>query len=155
MRAHIGLAEPGDLPAVKGLLDESGLPSSDVTAEKLTHFLVARAGGALAGVIGVEPLGNDGLLRSAAVAPALRGGGLGVELVAALERRARELGVRRLYLLTTTAERFFRGRGYGRVARDTAPPAVRGTTEFRDLCASTSVCMMKRLGSERTRGATR
>ncbi len=145
MRAHIDLARTGDLPAVKRLLDESGLPSSDLTAEKLGHFLVARDGGAIVGVIGVEPLGGDGLLRSAAVVTAHRGRGLGAELVAALERRARELGIRRLYLLTTTAESFFGARGYERVAREAAPHAVRDTTEFRELCASTSVLMMKDL----------
>jgi N-acetylglutamate synthase-like GNAT family acetyltransferase/uncharacterized damage-inducible protein DinB len=145
MHAHIDPAKPGDLPAVTRLLDDSGLPTSDVTPEKLRHFLVARRGGALVGVIGVEPLGDDGLLRSAAVAPGLRGQGLGVELVAALERRAREQGIGRLFLLTTTAEKFFRGRGYGSVARDAAPPAVRDTAEYRELCASTSVLMVKDL----------
>ena len=153
MRTDIDAAGPGDLPAVKELLDRSGLPSSDLTAEKLRHFLVARAGGGIVGVIGVEPLGEEGLLRSAAVAAAQRGQGLGGELVAALERRARELAIRRLYLLTTTAETFFRGRGYRRAAREEAPAAVQATTEFRELCASTSVCMVKDLGRAKAEAA--
>jgi len=150
MRAHIDPAEPGDLPVVRGLLDASGLPSSDVTAEMLRHFLLAREGTALVGVIGAEPYGDVGLLRSAAVAPSHRGRGLGAELTRALERRARELGIRRLYLLTTTAERFFTGLGYRPLPRDRAPAAIRGTTEYRELCASTSVCMSKELDPGRT-----
>jgi len=147
MRTHIDAAAPGELPAVRGLLDEAGLPSRDLTAAKLAHFLVARRGPEIVGVIGVEPLGDVGLLRSAAVAPEHRGRGLGVELTHALERRSREAGIRRLYLLTTTAETFFARLGYHAIGRDQAPAPVRGTTEFRELCATTSVCMEKELAA--------
>jgi len=141
----IGPARPGDLEAVRRLLDASQLPSRDVEASMLTHFLVARRGAELIGVVGLEPLGDAGLLRSASVVAAERGRGLGAALTRALERHAQALGVRRLYLLTTTAEGFFTRLGYRTVARDEAPEAVRGTTEYRELCASTSVCMTREL----------
>jgi amino-acid N-acetyltransferase len=145
MHTLIGAASPTDLPAVIRLLDASGLPHRDVTAALLAHYLLARRGDALLGVVGLEPLGTVGLLRSLAVAEPGRGRGLGVELAGALERHARDLGIAELYLLTTTAERFFGKLGYRAIPREDAPPLVQGTTEYRELCSSTSVCMVKTL----------
>jgi amino-acid N-acetyltransferase len=141
----IAPAGMSDLPAVAGLLEASGLPSRDVSAAMLEHYLVARRGTALVGVIGLEPLGDVGLLRSAAVAAAERGRGLGVALTRELERRARAVGIRRVFLLTTTAEAFFARLGYAPVPRDQAPPAIQGTTEYRELCAATAVVMARDL----------
>ena len=143
MDVPITSARPVDLPAVKRLLHDSGLPDRDVVAPLLANFLVARRGSVLAGVVGLEALGTCGLLRSLAVAPAERGRGLGIELTRSLERRARRLGIAQLYLLTTTAEAFFARLGYRVIPRDSAPAAIQGTTEYRELCASTSVCMIK------------
>jgi amino-acid N-acetyltransferase len=145
MPTSIGAAGATDLPAVVHLLDASGLPHRDVTAALLAHYLVAKRGAALLGVVGLEPLGTVGLLRSLAVASSDRGCGLGIELTCALERHARGLGIAELYLLTTTAEPFFGKLGYRAMPRDGAPPAIQGTTEYRELCASTSVCMVKKL----------
>jgi N-acetylglutamate synthase-like GNAT family acetyltransferase len=141
----IGAARATDLPMVIRLLQASGLPHNDVTAALLAHYLVAGHAEALQGVIGLEPLGTVGLLRSLAVAAAHRGRGLGVELTAALERDARGLGITELYLLTTTAEPFFGALGYRTIPRGDAPPPLQETTEFRELCSSTSVCMVKTL----------
>src|SRR3954452_2306999 len=47
-------AAPNDLEEIRRLLDESGLPSVDVS-EHLAGFLVAREGRDLAGIVGVEP----------------------------------------------------------------------------------------------------
>jgi len=148
MDIPITFARPADLAAVKQLLRESGLPRRDVVAPLLVHFLVARRGASLVGVVGLEALGRCGLLRSLAVAPAERGRGLGIELTRSLERRAWSLGIAQLYLLTTTAEGFFSRLGYRAIPRDRAPAAIQGTTEYRELCASTSVCMVRDLGEE-------
>jgi amino-acid N-acetyltransferase len=139
----IVFANPGDGAAVRRLLRESGLPDQDVSEGLLANFLLAKHGAALVGVVGLELLGRYGLLRSLAVAPARRGRGLGLELTRALESHARWLGVEKLYLLTTTAEDFFRAHGYRRAPRDDLPAAVQGTTEYRALCPSTAVCMVK------------
>jgi amino-acid N-acetyltransferase len=81
------------------------------------------------------------------VVPGQRRRGIGRELVRRAEAHARGLGVHALYLLTTTADRFFAVSGYRAVSRDSAPATVRGTAEFSALCPSTSVCMMKRLSA--------
>lgn len=139
-------ARASDLADVVRLLDAAKLPHQDVTAALLSHYLLARRGTALIGVIGLEPLGRVGLLRSLAVADEERGRGLGIALTHALERRARDLGIADLYLLTTTADRFFGKLGYRSLPRAAAPAEIRGTTEYRELCAESSVCMVKRLG---------
>jgi N-acetylglutamate synthase-like GNAT family acetyltransferase len=141
----IEAARASDLPAVRRLLEASGLPHGDVTATLLAHYLVAGHAEALTGVVGLEPLGSVGLLRSLAVATAQRGHGLGVALTAALEAHARGLGITDLYLLTTTAERFFGTLGYRVILRSTAPTPLQATTEFRELCSSSAVCMVKTL----------
>ncbi len=140
-------ARAADLAAVIHLLQAAGLPHQDVSTAMLAHYLVARRGGALIGTVGLEPLGEVGLLRSLAVDGAERGRGLGIALTDALERHARALGIVELYLLTTTAEPFFRKLGYAVLPRPDAPPAIQGTTEYRELCADTSICMVKRLAS--------
>ncbi len=144
MDVAIGFAQPGDLAAVRRLLQEAELPVGDVTAHLLANYLLACRGERLVGVVGLELLGRYGLLRSLAVAPAFRDRGLGSELTRALEQHARWLGVERLYLLTTTARAFFERHGYRTVPRDDLPAAVQGTTEYRALCPVSAVCMVKR-----------
>jgi len=145
MPTPITPASAADLPAVARLLEAAGLPHRDVTAPMLAHYLLARREGALLGAVGLEPFDAVGLLRSLAVAPSERGHGIGADLTHALERHARDLGIADLYLLTTTAELFFAGLGYRVIARDAAPPPIRNTTEYRELCSSTSICMAKTL----------
>lgn len=89
--------------------------------------------------------GTDALLRSLVVLPAHRTHGLGQKLVEQVEQHARERGARTVYLLTTTAEAFFRSRGYVVTQRDSAPPAIRSTPEFAGLCTASSAFLSKRL----------
>jgi amino-acid N-acetyltransferase len=141
----IATAEPGDLPAIRALLASSGLPAADLTPAHLRSFWVVRDAEGLGGVVGLEPRGRTALLRSLAVRADRRGGGVGAELLAHAEAQARALGIAALYLLTTTAERFFAARGYEATARDTAPSEIRATAEFAELCPVSSICMTKRL----------
>jgi amino-acid N-acetyltransferase len=69
------------------------------------------------GAVGAEVYGEEALLRSLVVAPDWRGTGMGGRLVDALERAAFGWGVRRWWLLTTTADHFFAARGFCGVAR--------------------------------------
>jgi len=135
-------ARPEDATVIAALLREAGLPHEDFAAH-LANFFVARAGGAVVGAIGYEDYGADALLRSLVVAPAQRGGGLGDHLVRELTSLAQARGVQRLYLLTTTAEKFFSARGFTRIDRAAAPPVVTGTEEFRSLCPASAVCMTR------------
>ncbi|OWW21944.1 arsenic resistance N-acetyltransferase ArsN2 [Noviherbaspirillum denitrificans] len=134
-----------DLPALKALLDSSGLPSSDLTEQHLQHFIVLGQAGRIAGSVGIEPHGEDALLRSLAVETMLRGEGYGQRLLELMEERARDGGVQRLFLLTTSADNFFVHQGYEPVARESVPDAIRNTPQFAGLCPDSAVCLSKSL----------
>jgi amino-acid N-acetyltransferase len=77
-------------------------------------------------LVGLELFGSVALLRSLVVS-----------------ERAR--GVHTIYLLTTTAEKFFQRRGFARTDRASAPPAIRATREFAGICPASSAFMSRAL----------
>ena len=137
-------AHPNE-PAVKKLLSESGLPFEDISAQHLQNFFGWGSGSELEGLVGLELYGDVALLRSLVVAPGRRGAGWGSRLVAHAERHAQDQGVKSLYLLTTTAERFFLNRGYTKIPRYEAPIAIKATSEFSGICPASSAFMVKHL----------
>lgn len=135
-------AVAADLPAIEDLLVASGLPTAGV-AEALEGFLVAEsAPEQIVGVVGVEACCSEyALLRSTAVDPAWRGTGLGKRLVERAIAEAESRGMRALYLLTTTAERYFPSFGFVKTTRDAVPDEVRQSVEFREACPATATVM--------------
>lgn len=129
-----------DLDAVLALLEASDLPTAGVD-EAFGHFVVAEAGDVVVAVAGMEVHGADGILRSVAVDPAFQGRGLGRSLTHAVIDAARRAGLRRLYLLTTTAETYFPRLGFRPIDRDGAPEGIRRSVEFRDACPASAVAM--------------
>jgi amino-acid N-acetyltransferase len=136
--------------AVTRLLAEGGLPFSDLTTAHLEHFFGCGSASALDGIVGLELYDSVALLRSLAVRSECRGRGCGAALVAQAEIHAHSLGARDIYLLTTTAERFFERLGYARVPREAAPPAIQQTQEFSTSCPASSALMVKRLPAHLT-----
>jgi len=131
----------GELDYVEGLLAAAGLPTEDVGSTPESFYVGVRDDGSRVGCGGIEACDEVGLLRSVVIEPDCRGEGYGAALAAALEERARAEGVETLYLLTTTAAEFFDSQGYDRVDRGAAPAAIRGTTQFAELCPDSAVCM--------------
>ena len=129
---------------IRALLIDSGLPVDDLEAAAI-DFIVAVEGDRLDGVVGLEPFAGVGLLRSLAVAPAVRGTGAGIALVQAVESHARSRGLEHLVLLTQTAAPFFARRGYEVIERTAAPAPVRDSAEFRSICPASATCMSKHL----------
>ena len=144
MAAVVLHAEPTRDAAVV-ILEASGLPAADLTAAHMRHFFFAGPASQPQGLVGIEIQGEDALLRSLVVAPALRSTGLGSALVQKAEAHAREQGARSMYLLTTTAEHFFARRGYARFERADAPAGIRATREFAGICPASSILMFKPL----------
>lgn len=146
----VDACSPRDREALLGLLSQAGLPTSDLDPDKLRHFLVAReADGSIAAAVGMEISGEDALLRSLVVHPDRQGLGIGRRLLRVMEARAREQGVRTVYLLTVTAPGYFPAFGYTGVDRSRVPGAIAQTQEFRSLCPASAVCMRKDLGRAR------
>jgi len=142
MTATLRTARPDDLPAVTRLLQDSALPLDGV-AESLPGFVVAEAEGALVGVAGLEVCCEHALLRSVAVDEAWRGHGIGRALVARVVSDAEARGIHALYLLTTTADRYFPSFGFRQITRDEVPDDVRATAEFRSACPASATVMTR------------
>ena len=134
-------AQPSDLDAVEHLLKSADLPVDGVS-EAFDNFVVAEATDAVVGVAGLEIHGSDGILRSVAVDTGQRGRGLGRLLTERVLQHARELGLRRLYLLTTMAEAYFPRYGFRRIAREDVSAEVQGSIEFREACPASAVAMV-------------
>jgi amino-acid N-acetyltransferase len=144
-RASLRSAEQEDLVAIERLLTESNLPTAGV-AEALHSFVVAESAedsGRIVGVVGMELCGgNYGLLRSTAVTPEWRGSGLGRQLVERAIADAELRGVKALYLLTTTAERYFPSFGFATTTREGVPEAVKQSVEFCSACPASATVMV-------------
>ncbi|MEO0576661.1 MAG: arsenic resistance N-acetyltransferase ArsN2 [Pseudomonadota bacterium] len=127
----------------RALLESADLPVDDLDGIDFQHFLGCGSEDAPQGIIGYEPLGDIGLLRSLVVAPSARASGCGQALLNSLEHNAQTRGLRSLYLLTNTAEHFFARHGYHPIAREDVPDAVRQTREFSQLCPDSATVMVK------------
>jgi N-acetylglutamate synthase-like GNAT family acetyltransferase len=143
----IRAAGRADLPAIEQLLIASDLPVSGIQDE-LCSFLVAESGARLVGVVGMERRGRYGLLRSTAVLPEWRGKHVARQLVERIIAEAESQGVRALYLLTTTAERYFPNFGFATTTRDAVPGDIRATEEFREACPASAAVMCLQLGED-------
>ncbi len=137
-------ARSADLAAVESLLRDAKLAWEDIAAH-FGAFLVGEQRGALVASAGFEHYGAEALVRSVAIAEALRARGAGLALCDTLLGEARRRGVRDAYLLTTTAPGFFARQGFSTIARELAPPAIRATREFAELCPASAVVMHCRL----------
>ncbi len=142
MSAAVRPARPADYAEVVRLLRVADLPTAGLSPT-LPDFLVAEEGGRLLGAIGLEVYGDVALLRSAVVDAERRGSGLGGVLVTSLLEHAQALRVREVYLLTTTAERYFPRFGFAPVAREAVAPAVHASEEFRGACPDSAVAMRR------------
>ncbi len=137
-------ARDSDLSSIEQLLREASLPVDGVR-DAVSGFVVAEDRSRIVAVGGLERCGDDALLRSLVVVPSARGSGIGHRLVAQLLEGARTAGITRLWLLTETAEEFFRRFGFRRVERDRVPDAVRATDEFSHACPASATAMARRV----------
>jgi amino-acid N-acetyltransferase len=133
-------AKAEDIDAIKRLLTQSELPIAGVDDHWKT-FIVARDGNRIVACGGSEAYQFAALIRSIAVEPEYRKHGLGRRLVRQLLDRLASRGLREFYLLTTTAEEYFRKRGFKTIDRDEVHPQLLSSREFQDACPDSAVCM--------------
>src|SRR5688500_7067024 len=100
-------AEDEDLEVVRRLLEMCALPDAGVGNQWPNAYVVVKEHHQVVASAGLESYGGEGLLRSLAVAPHLRGIGWGARLLHDRLDAAKQLGMRRMFLLTTTAAEFF------------------------------------------------
>jgi amino-acid N-acetyltransferase len=146
--AELRAAADQDLGVIRLLLEQAGLPTSDLSTSK-PEFIVLWDDGRIVAAGALEPFGSAALVRSIVVAGDRRGAGLGRAIVQELEKVARAGRIGSLILLTQTAAEFFAQRGYRVIERIDVPQDIRESTEFRSLCPATATCMMKVLSNSK------
>jgi amino-acid N-acetyltransferase len=138
----VAAGTPAELAAIQALVRAAGLPEDGIGAVPTDWFVVRSDGGPI-GAIGVEIHDGTGLLRSLVVDPAWRAQGIGSLLADAAEVHGDARGLASLYLLTDTAEGFFTRRGWRRIGRDAAPPAIMASVEWATACGESAVPMVR------------
>ena len=147
VQPKIRVAHDADLAAIEALLTASDLPIIGVR-DALCSFLVAEADGKIIGVVGIERHGRYALLRSTAVAQEWRSRGVARRLVDRIIAEAEDQSVNALYLLTTSAERYFPNFGFAITDRATVPEDIKATSEFREVCCASAKAMCLKLKNE-------
>jgi amino-acid N-acetyltransferase len=133
-----------DLPEIRALLEQLHLPLAGVD-DHLPTMLVAKEGERIVGTAALEMYADGALLRSVAVEPGWQGRQLGQQLTDAALRLATTQGAHAVFLLTTTAERFFPKFGFEPIAREQVPLSVRASVEFQSACPASAIVMRKHL----------
>ena len=137
---RISAATAADVDTIKAVLVANELPTDGVDDHWKT-FLVARDGEKVVAVGGAEAYQFAALIRSIAVLPEYRSHGIGRRIVRQLLDRLASRGLREFYLLTTTAEEYFRKRGFKTIDRDEVHPQLLSSREFQGACPDSAVCM--------------
>lgn len=145
MAVTIETATERDLPHVRQLLERQHLPLEGAD-DCVSTMLVAREGSWIIGAAALELYADGALLRSVVVDEARQGRRLGLQLTEAALRLAQARGADTVFLLTTTAERFFPRLGFEGIARDDVPASVQASVEFQSACPASAFVMRKRLG---------
>jgi amino-acid N-acetyltransferase len=138
----IAQARWSDYDVVAALLQREHLPL-DGLRQHFENAFVARAGNRIVGCAALEVYDGGALLRSVAVDAEYRGAGVGTKLTHAVIQLAARRLVPAVYLLTTTAEQFFRNLNFEIVDRADVPRGVTASEEFAHACPSTAIVMRR------------
>ncbi|HEX5043348.1 MAG TPA: arsenite methyltransferase [Candidatus Polarisedimenticolaceae bacterium] len=136
-------ARAADRVSVGALLREATLGEEDLDRAFPGGYVVAESGGRIAGVAGIERYGPHALLRSVAVAAPSRGMGVGEALVHDRLAAAEREGAEDVWLLTTTAERWFPRFGFTPAARATMPEPLQASAEVGHACPASAAVLRR------------
>lgn len=123
------------------LLRDAGLPVEDLGGKSFLG-IVDEAGMLLA-CGGLETRGDCALLRSVAVSPEKRKGGLGSTITLKLLAEARNGGAQAAYLLTNSAAEFFEALGFSRIERAKVPAPIQATSQFSGTACASAQAMVQ------------
>jgi amino-acid N-acetyltransferase len=93
----------------------------------------------------LEKYNNVGLLRSLAVTDLFKNRQVGTRLIRHIFDLCASEHIDKIYLLTTTAEKYFIKFGFLKIDRSEAPDILKQTREFKDICPVSAVLMYKNL----------
>lgn len=141
---EINAATLDDYSGIKTLLESVNLPVEGVR-EHLNHFMTLKKNRQLSGVVGLEIYDTKAILRSLAVHKNQQGEGYGQILTDQIIQQARKQNIAELYLLTETAESFFKRFGFETISRDLVDAKVKTSIQFELLCPESAPCMRMKL----------
>jgi amino-acid N-acetyltransferase len=125
-------ARPDDISGLVALiepLEEEGMlvrRSRELLEREITRFSVVEHDGLIVGCAALYPYGDDQAeLACVAVHPNYRRWGYGEQLMKRIETRARAVGIKRLFVLTTVTSHWFKERGFVEQSVDQLPEEKR------------------------------
>ncbi|MFZ5956719.1 amino-acid N-acetyltransferase [Pseudomonas sp. QL9] len=123
-----GIEDVGGLLELIRPLEEQGIlvrRSREVLEREIEQFSIVEREGLIIACAALYPIADSDAAELAclAVNPEYRHGGRGDELLERIEKRARALGVKTLYVLTTRTAHWFRERGFQPSSVDRLPAA--------------------------------
>jgi N-acetylglutamate synthase-like GNAT family acetyltransferase len=116
--------------AVSAALAKAGLANDDVEEPHHLFWRFETREEMPVGFGGLEPYGQDALLRSVVTLPPLRNRGIGTAIVATLETEAQLRGSGTIWIVSRAAGPFFERRGYAKCLPSVAPDRIRATRAF-------------------------
>ena len=129
---NIREAKPDDIGALVALIEPMEAEGilvhrpRELLEREIDHFSIMEHDGIVVGCAALYMHGDDEAeLACLAVSPEHREWGYGEQLMTRIERRARKLGVKRLFVLTTRTEHWFVERGFKRGTVDDLPAEKR------------------------------
>lgn len=134
---------PEQLPEAVSLLQRNNLPTEDLNGQ--ARLFGTYEDDELIGVAGIELYGENALIRSVCVDEAYRSQGMAEILTEHIEQYAKTKGACNLFLLTTTAENYFKRKGFVKVDRNEVPQNVQLSTEFSSVCPTSAAVLKKDL----------
>ena len=138
-------AGPDDLQDIADLLTSVDLPDEGVK-ENLNNFIVLILNGRLIGTVGLEVYREKCVLRSLAVSEEYQNYGFGNILYSEIMKKTAKLKMKQVYLLTFSAEQYFKKRGFYLISRDEVEVEIRSQGEFQYQVCDSAVCMTKKIG---------
>jgi len=136
-----------DLMALNQLLKDNALPEVSSIRSTDIYYVALNYKFEIVAAIGLEEYEAYGLLRSMVVHDAFRNRGLAGMLVEKIEKIANEQKRKAIYLLTTTADKYFLQKKYAVVSRNDVPLAIQRSSEFSDICPVSAIIMNKTFNS--------
>ena len=129
-----------DFTPIIQLLKENNLPWSDIELGK-QFFFIAKRENQIVGCIGIEVYESLGMLRSFSITESYKNNSLGKMLYNKLIEYCLDNELQKLYILTTTADKYFEKLGWKMIRRDVVPLIIQNSNEFSSICPSSAACM--------------
>ena len=137
-------AAADEISHIESILTEVNLPKEDILPH-IHNFLLLKVKDKKIGTIGLEIYEKSAILRSFAVRPDHQGKGLGLLLFDKVIELAQNKNIAEIYLLTDTAEQFFKKNGFEVFPRANVPDRLKSTFEFKAPRCSEAACMRLKL----------